>query len=770
MKKVFVHIAVLFCSSAVFFACDDAQTTGGDVALEHFQMIFNPELTRTTAANDGTVSWTAGDKLEVLHRRSSSSSYTKDGSFTIKNVATGLSESDGTVVLDESVNYEWFAFYPYGGSVQSPSEVSLSIPAQQTQNGEGSLAHLAGSGAPLFGTGTSTGTDVPTIQMHQVASGVKITVANNSGKAISVSKLTFAVNGNLAGSFAADLSGTTPVLTPGSAVSQVVLNIGSAVSIANGSSALFSILVAPCILSGSINITVETSNGLSQTFTKTVSGLAFESGKLNDTSVSFTETPVEVPGDEPASYGAVPTDAQVAWQRQELIMFCHFGPATFSGVAGDYGTRTANQLLSDYRPSAINTDQWADVAMRNGFGEIILTAKHHDGFCLFDNPYITCDVEGTNTTEAAKIDVVASLYGSCQDKGLRFGIYMSPWDKVDDTYGTSTYNTHYNTVLDSLMSTYRIDEFWFDGYTGGSSMSYDWSTFDNTVLSKNPDCLIFSNEGVSHYPSVVSSTDGNYGCRWVGNEDGVAGETNWSTFNTHASSQSGTTNNYATYLSQGDQGGRYWVPAESDLSLRVVAANYGWFWNANATRRSASYLLDIYYKSVGRNSVMLLNVPPNQNGELDSEDVAVLETFHGYLTDIFGTNLISGATVDDESTEARGYNYKAEYAFDGNENTYWAVSGDGTTSATLTLDLDGTKNFNVISLQEFIKKGQRVKSFTVQYYDGSWHSFASGTTIGAKRLIKGSTVNASKIRITFNSLACPLINEIGLYKDTKSSR
>lgn len=765
MKRVFTYIVIALCAS-LLAGCDERENPVGGDAVEHFQMVFNPMETRTTAATDGTVTWSAGDKLEVLHKFAASSSYTRDGSFSIVNINSGLAESDGSVVLNDNSSYQWFAFYPYGSSIQSPSSVSLSIPAQQTQNGDGSLAHLAGSGAPLYGSGTSTGKSVPTIQMHQVASGLKITVTNDSPKSISVNKVTFAANGNLAGSFTADLSSNSPVLTAQSAVSEVVLNLSSAVAIPSGSSSTFSLLVAPCTLSGSVTITVTTTKNLTQSFVKTVSGLVFGSGNLNSTSVSFTEVPPEVPGAVPAAYGACPTDAQVAWQRQELIMFCHFGPATFSGVAGDYGTRTADQLLSDYRPSAINTDQWADVAMRNGFGEIILTAKHHDGFCLFDNPYITCDVEGTNTTEAAKIDVVASLYGSCQDKGLRFGIYMSPWDKVDDTYGTSTYNTHYNTVLNTLMSTYRIDEFWFDGYTGGSSMSYDWSTFDNTVLSKNPDCLIFSNEGVSHYPSVVSSTGGNYGCRWVGNEDGVAGETNWSTFNTHASSQSGTTNNYATYLSQGDQGGRYWVPAESDLSLRVVAANYGWFWNANATRRSASYLLDIYYKSVGRNSVMLLNVPPNQAGELDSGDVTVLETFHGYITNIFGTNLISGATVDEElTTEARGYDYKAEYTFDGNENTYWAVGGDNSTSSTLVLDLDGTKRFNVISLQEFIKKGQRVKNFTVEYYDGSWKSFASGTTVGAKRLIKGSTVNASKIRMKFNSLACPLISEIGLYMD-----
>lgn len=749
MKRVYIFIATALFAF-LLSGCDASRTSEGGEVVEHFQILFNPDLTRTAAANDGTVSWVVGDKLEVLHKIASGTSFTKDGSFSIKNVTTGLSESDGVVNLDASASYQWFAFYPYGSSIVSPASVSLSIPAQQTQNGGGSLAHLAGSGAPLFGTGSSIGTAVPTIQMHQVASGVKVTVANNSGKTISVSKLTFAVAGAaLAGTFNADLSGTTPALTANSAVAEVVLNLGSPVSIASGSSALFSMLLAPCTVSGDILITVETSNGLSQTFTKSVSGLAFESGKLNDTSVSFTETPVEVPGKEPASYGAVPTDAQVAWQRQELIMFYHFGPATFSGYDGDRATYSASELISQFQPSAVNADQWVSVAAENGFKEVILTAKHHDGFCLWDNPESTCDIAACPSPY--NVDVVKAVSDAAKAKGINFGIYMSPWDKVNgnDANYASKFISAIHSVADGAYGT--ISEFWLDGH---NASSLNFNSVNAAIRDKNPDCVIFSNVGP--------------GCRWVGNEDGVAGATNWSTFtpSAHSASQSSLPGSYGTYLAQGDQGGSYWIPAECDLSIRPIGDNNGWFWGAGETPKTAKQLLSVYYNSVGRNSVMLLNVPPTTGGVLDAADVTVLETFHSYLTNIFGTNLISGATVDEElTTEARGYDYKAEYAFDENENSYWAVSGDNTISATLVLELNGTKRFNVISLQEFIKKGQRVTNFSVEYYDGSWKSFANGTTVGAKRLVKGSTVNASKIRVKFNSLACPLISEIGLFMD-----
>ena len=749
MKRVFAYITIALCAS-LLSGCDASRTSEGGEEIERFQMIFSPVQTRTTAAEDGTVTWSSGDKLEVLHKTASGSIYSKDGSFAIVNSATGLAESDREVILGESTSYEWFAVYPYGGSLQSPSSVSLAIPASQTQSGSGSLTHLAGSAAPLYGSGSSVGKAVPTLQMHQVASGVKVTVANNSGKTISVSKLTFAVAGAaLAGTFNADLSGTTPALTANSAVAEVVLNLGSAVSIASGSSALFSMLLAPCTVSGDILITVETSNGLSQTFTKSVSGLAFESGKLNDTSVSFTETPVEVPGEEPASYGAVPTDAQVAWQRQELIMFYHFGPATFSGYDGDRADYSSDQLISQFKPSAVNAEQWVTVAAENGFKEVILTAKHHDGFCLWDNPESTCDIAACPAPY--NVDVVKAVSDAASAKGVNFGIYMSPWDKINgnDANYASKYISAIHSVADGAYGT--ITEFWLDGH---NASSLNFSSVNAAILEKNPNCVIFSNVGP--------------GCRWVGNENGEAGTTNWSTFtpSAYSASQTSLPGSYETYLAQGDQGGSYWIPAECDLSIRPINDNNGWFWGASESPKSAAQLLSVYYNSVGRNSVMLLNVPPTTAGVIDAADVAVLETFHGYLTEIFGTNLISGASVNDETTEARGYDYKAEYAFDADEDTYWAVKGDKATSATLTIDLNGTKSFNVVSLQEFIKKGQRVKSFSIQYYDGSsWKNFSSGTTIGAKRLIKGSTVNASKIRVTFNSLACPLINEIGLYMD-----
>ena len=457
--------------------------------------------------------------------------------------------------------------------------------------------------------------------------------------------------------------------------------------------------------------------------------------------VACTETPVEAP----APFGALPTERQLAWQEMEFYAFVHFTTTTFRDVEWGYGDADPDE----FQPSRYDPAQWVEVMKAAGMKGVILTAKHHDGFCLWDNPESTCDIAACPSPY--NVDVVKAVSDAAKAKGINFGIYMSPWDKVNgnDANYASKFISAIHSVADGAYGT--ISEFWLDGH---NASSLNFNSVNAAIRDKNPDCVIFSNVGP--------------GCRWVGNEDGVAGATNWSTFtpSAHSASQSSLPGSYGTYLAQGDQGGSYWIPAECDLSIRPIGDNNGWFWGAGETPKTAKQLLSVYYNSVGRNSVMLLNVPPTTGGVLDAADVTVLETFHSYLTNIFGTNLISGATVDEElTTEARGYDYKAEYAFDENENSYWAVSGDNTISATLVLELNGTKRFNVISLQEFIKKGQRVTNFSVEYYDGSWKSFANGTTVGAKRLVKGSTVNASKIRVKFNSLACPLISEIGLFMD-----
>ena len=745
----------LIAVSTVFASCSEAVDVVPTEEIP-FKVFFvnSQESTRTTGTNSGLITWTLGDRISIYHA-SSGNSLAQDAAFTVEDPSSGFATGMLKHPVEDGMPYNWLAVYPYNTADVSAFPLTLGS-ASMVQKGNNSRAHLSGSFVPVFGRTSTNGTDAPTFTMDQICSAVKISVRNGTDASMTVSEIVFTAPVNVVGSYIADFSGNgAPILAESSSLSKAVtLSVLDSDALSAGSSAEFYIPIAPITLSSGsiITITVKATNGTSQEFSKVLgSNLSFISGKINSTAVDYTATKEEVPGAEPAAYGACPTDAQVAWQRQELIMFYHFGPATFSGYDGDKADYSSSQLISQFTPSSVNAEQWVTVAAENGFKEVILTAKHHDGFSLWDNPESTCDVAACPSPY--NVDIVKAVSVAAKSKGINFGIYMSPWDKVNgnDANYASKYISAIHSVADGAYG--PITEFWLDGH---NASSLNFNSVNAAILEKNPNCVIFSNVGP--------------GCRWVGNEDGVAGATNWSKFSPsrYGASQTSLPGSYSSYLSQGDQDGSYWIPAECDLSIRPIGDNNGWFWGARSeTPKTARELLSVYYNSVGRNSVMLLNVPPTTAGILDPADVAVLETFHGYLTNIFGTNLLSRSTVDEvNTTEARGYNFKAEYVLDGDENTYWAVGGDNTTSATLVLDLDGTKTFNVVSLQEFIKKGQRVERFSIQYYDGSsWKNFSSGTTIGAKCLIKGSTVNASKIRVKFNSLACPLISEIGLYMD-----
>ena len=287
----------------------------------------------------------------------------------------------------------------------------------------------------------------------------------------------------------------------------------------------------------------------------------------------------------PQAFGAVPTAGQLAWQRQELLMFYHFGQATFSGWDGENPTcngKTWSEslLLQNYKPSTIDADQWVKTAHDNGFGEIIITAKHHDGFCLWDNPESTSDV--ANAGCANHTDVVQALRDACNKYGVQMGIYLSPWDRMIEVSGKSMaeYEKMYKTAVRDLMTRYApVVEFWFDGNHAGS---FDWPTVNQAVLDVNPQCVIFS--------------DGGPGCRWVGNENGVAGETNWSTLD--ASGRGITPGhagaNYETVLGSGDKGASQWIPAECDFSIQQIGDRNGWFYGANDSRKTAKELMDRY--------------------------------------------------------------------------------------------------------------------------------------------------------------------------------
>ena len=477
---------------------------------------------------------------------------------------------------------------------------------------------------------------------------------------------------------------------------------------------------------------------------------------------SGTGTEVTDPG-APAPCGTCPSAGQVAWQRQELLMFYHYGQATFSGWDGENSSCNGKAwseslLLKNYAPEKIDADQWVRTARDNGFGEVILTAKHHDGFCLWDNPASTTDV--ANSACSNHTDVVKAVSDACARYGVNFGVYLSPWDRMIEAagYSTAEYEEMYKTALRSLMTGYgTVTEMWFDGNHAGS---FNWSAVNKVVFDANPECVIFSNGGP--------------GCRWVGNEEGVAGETNWSTLDISGRglSPSNLPGDYGSYLGSGDKGAGSWCPAECDFSIQQIGDHNGWFYGKNDSRKSADELMDLYYKSVGRNSVFLMNVPPSPDGVIASEEVAVIEEFHSMMESVFGTNLAEGATAT--ASKVRGNNsdrYGPQLMLDGNYDTYFATD-DGDRTVEIEFALDGSKTFNRLMLQEYIPLGQRVSSFSVQVKkNGSWSSWGSGTksTIGHKRIILGSrvTTDAVKVKIT-GSLACPVLNGFGLYNDTVS--
>ena len=482
---------------------------------------------------------------------------------------------------------------------------------------------------------------------------------------------------------------------------------------------------------------------------------------VKEASVPPEPTPSD-PG-APAAYGATPTEGQLAWQRQELLMFYHYGQATFSGWDGENPTCNGKAwseslLLRNYAPSVVDADQWVKVAKDNGFGEVILTAKHHDGFCLWDNPESTADI--ANPACRNHTDVVQAVRDACTKYGVNMGIYLSPWDRMIEAagYSTAQYETMYKNALKDLMTRYApVTEMWFDGNHAGN---FDWNAVNRVVFDANPQCVIFSNGGP--------------GCRWVGNEAGVAGETDWSTLDIagRGLTPSNLPGNYESYLGSGDKGAASWCPAESDFSIQQIGDHNGWFYGAGDSRKSAKELMDLYYKSVGRNSVFLMNVPPSDQGVIDAEEVKIIEEFTAMRKAVFATDLAAGATVT--ASNVRGdfsEKYGPEHLLDGNPDTYFATD-DGVNQVDIEFTLAGSKTFNRVLLQEYIPLGQRVERFEIQVHEnGSWKTWGRGakTTIGHKRIILGSSVTADAVRITVQSgEACPVLCGFGLFNDTVS--
>lgn len=452
--------------------------------------------------------------------------------------------------------------------------------------------------------------------------------------------------------------------------------------------------------------------------------------------------------DPPKPYGAIPSKSQEEWQKMEYYMFIHFGPNTFTNV--EWGDGKEDPRI--FNPTGVDCKQWAETAKNAGMKGIILTAKHHDGFCLWPSQYSTHTIRESPWKDG-KGDILKELSEVCKEYGLKFGVYLSPWDQNHPAYGTPEYNQIFANTLGEVLGNYgEVFEQWFDGANGGDSHDsktqvYDWNLFHNAVYEKQPQAIIFSDIGP--------------GCRWMGNERGMAGKTNWSTLNIKGFGP-GSDAPPTDTLNIGNINGEAWVPSETDVSIRP-----GWFYSPSTDDKikTLEQLLDIYYTSVGRNSNLLLNVPPDRTGRIHKNDSIRLIEFKRALDQIFSNDLAIGAKVKASNTRGNLEQYEVSNLLNENYDSYWTTNDDVLT-ASIDIELNEAESFNNIVLQEYIPLGQRIAKFNIEVWiDNMWKEIASGTTIGYKRILKFPSVTTQRIRINIqNSLACPILNKISLFK------
>ncbi|MDR6569722.1 alpha-L-fucosidase [Chitinophaga ginsengisegetis] len=443
-------------------------------------------------------------------------------------------------------------------------------------------------------------------------------------------------------------------------------------------------------------------------------------------------------------YGALPSKAQVSWNDMEYYMFIHFGPNTFTNKEWGHGDEDPKV----FNPTHLDARQWARTAKAAGMKGIVITAKHHDGFCLWPSKYSTHTVR-ESAWKDGKGDVLAELSAACKEYGLKFGVYLSPWDRNHPEYGKPGYNQVFANTLNEVLSSYGpVFEQWFDGANGGNiKQPYDWNLFHSVVYKNQPNAVIFSDVGP--------------GCRWVGNENGIAGTTNWSTLNVKGFAP-GANGPATRSLNEGNEDGEQWIPAECDVSIRP-----GWFYSpeTNDKVKSVSSLLDIYYGSVGRNGNLILNVPVDRDGLIHPNDSTRLMELRRVLDASFKNNLAKRAVVTATNTRSNNKAVKVSNLNDGTNTTYWATTDDATTT-TITLTYKQPVTFNRLVLQEYIALGQRVKTFNVEVLEqGVWKQIASETTIGHKRILRLKDYTTTQVRINIlDAKAAPVISEVQLYK------
>ncbi len=462
----------------------------------------------------------------------------------------------------------------------------------------------------------------------------------------------------------------------------------------------------------------------------------------------------------PEPIGPLPLPKQVEWQKMETYAFIHYGLNTFTDKEWGYGDADPKT----FNPSRMDVEQWVRTFKQAGMKGVIIVAKHHDGFAMWPSPLTEYNITKSSydgpKNKDGKVDVLAELRKACDKYGLKMGIYLSPWDRNHAEYGRQAYVDYYHKQLEQLTTEYGpLFEVWLDGANGGDGYYggaretrkidrrnyYNFPKIHSIIQKNQPQAIIFS--------------DGGPGCRWVGNERGEAGTTNWSFLRGKEV--------YPGYprgkeLGTGHPDGDTWIAAECDVSIRP-----GWFYHPeeDSKVKTPEQLADLYYKSVGRNATLLLNFPIDREGRVNAIDSANAVRFRQIIDEDLKTNLLKKAKVT--ASCERGKKFSVRKLNDGKWDTYWATP-DGIEVSSVTFSFSKPTKVNRLLLQEYIPLGQRVKWFVAEVLvDGEWKQLDAGeetTTIGYKRILRFPTVETTSIRITFFEGRGPLcINNIEAY-------
>lgn len=688
-------------------------------------------------------------------------------------------------------DYSVTATYRSGRLKNNPNEFTW----EGTNVESGSVDVYGESGA------TTTHTVTFTVKVTQAGAGVLKFTATNPKCGGQVDKFEFKKKANVAVE-GVTLDQTTATLTAKGQTLQLNANVtpedasNKKVTFASDKEEVATVDattgVVTAVANGEAKITATTEDG-SKTAVCTVT-------------VDIKDTTQPEDADAPKTWGATPNDEQLWYMKQGTAAFCHFGPNTFNNVewGENYGTKTPKEIFK--LTKKFNAEDLVKAVKEAGFSRLILTAKHHDGFCLWSSQYTDYDIASTDYQG----DILEEISDACTKYNLDMGCYLSPWDIHEDKYGcfgdnnnkknnnnTGTftdYNKLYVAWINEICQAKKADgsykygnnnpnrrsdrfvEWWMDGAQGSASnrQTYDWKAILGAIKNNNPHCQVFGTGKAVNGKNGEEDKKlaGTGGIHWIGNESGWASNETWAKINIGEDYETLPKSDGA-YI--GVSNGVQWSVPEVDTKMLA-----GWFWRDFAgddTTKSESELADIYFRTVGRGATLLMNLSPNKNGEVGATQLNRFKELGKNISDTFKTDLTkaSGVTATADSTWKNSDKYGAAKVLDTipegevYDNTYWAPA-EGKTTGSLEINLGGLKKFDVVSIEEYIQKGQTIAAFTVEYKDlaGQWHDFASGKTISAKRLCRGETVEGTAIRINITEAKdTPKICNVGVYKASK---